>query len=193
MKTLGRTIALSAAVALAGCAQTGSLGDILGGVLNAPSQTLSGTIQDVDTRTQQILVRTSDNQTVAVSYDERTDVVYQQQNYPVTALEAGDQVNLRLAETSNGRYYTDRIDVTASGGGTSSGDVQLVQGTVRNIDYTNGAFTLATSNQGTLTVTLPYNPRSSDVDRFRSLRSGDYVRLYGTYLSSTRVELRQFN
>ena len=193
MKILGRTIALSAAVALAGCAQTGSLGDILGGVLNAPSQTLSGTIQDVDTRTQQILVRTSDNQTVAVSYDERTDVVYQQQNYPVTALEAGDQVNLRLAETSNGRYYTDRIDVTASGGGTSSGDVQLVQGTVRNIDYTNGAFTLATSNQVTLTVTLPYNPRSSDVDRFRSLRSGDYVRLYGTYLSSTRVELRQFN
>jgi tRNA(Ile2) C34 agmatinyltransferase TiaS len=193
MKTLGRTIALSAAVALAGCAQTGTLGDILGGVLNAPSQTLSGTIQDVDTRTQQIFVRTSNNQTVAVSYDERTDVVYQQQNYPVTSLEDGDQVNMRLAETSNGRYYTDRIDVTASGSGTNSGDAQLVQGTVRNIDYNNGAFTLATSNQGTLTVTLPYNPRSSDVDRFRSLRSGDYVRLYGTYLSSTRVELRQFN
>jgi hypothetical protein len=41
-------------------------------------------------------------------------------------------------------------------------------------------------------VTLPYNPRSQDADRFRSLRSGDYVRFYGTYLSNNRVQLRQF-
>ena len=52
MKTLGRTIALSAAVLVGACSQAGQLGDILGGVLNAPAQTLAGTVQGVDTRAQ---------------------------------------------------------------------------------------------------------------------------------------------
>jgi hypothetical protein len=194
MKTLSRTFALIAAVGLGGCAQAGTLGDILGGVMNAPAQTVAGTVQGVDTRAQQIFIRTSDNQTVAITYDDRTDVVYQNQNYPVTALEAGDQVNLRIQSTTNGGYYTDRIDVTssASSSGSNNANVQSIQGTVRQVDLTNGAFTIGTNNQGVLTVTLPYNPRSSDLDRFRSLRSGDYVRLYGVYLTNSRVELRQF-
>jgi FtsP/CotA-like multicopper oxidase with cupredoxin domain len=195
MKHLTRGAVLLSAVALSACAQAGTLGDILGGVMNAPAQTLTGTIQGVDTRAYQVFVRTSDNQTVAVSYDDRTSVVYQQQNYPVTALERGDEVTLRLTNASNNTYYTDRIDVTrsASGtGGTTSGNVQSVQGTVRQMDMTNGAFTLSTTTNGVLTVTLPYNPRSSDLDRFRNLRSGDYVRLYGIYLTNSRVELQQF-
>ncbi len=195
MKELMRGAVLVSTVALSACAQAGTLGDILGGVMNAPAQTLTGTIQGVDTRANQVFVRTSDNQTVAVSYDDRTSVVYQQQNYPVTALERGDEVTLRLTNASNNTYYTDRIDVTrsASGtGGTTSGNVQSVQGTVRQLDMTNGAFTLSTTTNGVLTVTLPYNPRSSDLDRFRNLRSGDYVRLYGIYLTNSRVELQQF-
>jgi hypothetical protein len=39
---------------------------------------------------------------------------------------------------------------------------------------------------------MPYNPNRADVDRFNSLRSGDYVRLYGVFLNESRVELRQF-
>ncbi|HEY0673995.1 MAG TPA: hypothetical protein VGD27_17090 [Longimicrobiales bacterium] len=191
MKSVTRALTIAAAIGLGGCAQAGSLGEILGGVLNAPAQTVAGTIHGVDTRAQQIFLRTSDNQTVAISYDDRTDVVYQQQNYPVTALESGDQVNVRITSTTNGGYYTDRIDVTSSGSADNA-NVQSVQGTVRQVDFTNGAFTLSTSNQGIITVTLPYNPRSQDLDRFRSLRSGDYVRLYGIYLSNSRVELRQF-
>jgi hypothetical protein len=193
MKTIAKALAFSAALIAGGCAQAGTLGDILGGVLNSPAQTLAGTVQGVDSRAQQIFIRTSDNQTVAVSYDDRTDVVYQNQNYQVTALESGDQVNLRIQSTTNGGYYTDRIDVTSSSSNsTTGGNVQTLQGTVRQVDLSNGYFTLATSNQGVLTVTLPYNPRSSDLDRFRSLRAGDYVRLYGIYLSNSRVELRQF-
>lgn len=198
MKNIGTRVILAAAVAISGCAQAGTLGDILGGVMNAPAQTVAGTIQGVDTRAQQIFVRTTDNQTVSIAYDDRTAVNYQQQNYPVTALESGDQVNVRVTSTQNGGYYTDRIDVTQSassssgGAGTTGGDVQQFQGTVRQVDLANGLFTLATSNQGIYTVTLPYNPRSTDVDRFRNLRSGDYVRIYGTLLTNSRVELRQF-
>lgn len=190
---LSKTVALSAAIALSACAQAGSLGDILGGVLNAPAQSVTGTIQSVDSRSQRIYLRTSDNQTVALSYDDRTSVVYQQQSYPVSALEAGDQVSVRVTGTTGGGYYADRIDVTSSaGGGGAGGNVQAVQGTVRQVDLANGAFTVNTTSQGLLTITLPYNPRSQDLDRFRSLRSGDYVRLYGVYLTNSRVELRQF-
>lgn len=195
MKSWIQRSALVALVALGGCAQAGTLGDILGGVMNAPAQTMTGTIQGVDTRAQQIFVRTSDNQTVAIGYDDRTAVVYQQQNYSVTDLESGDAVTVRLTNATNGGYYTDRVDVTQSvsaSGNNSNSNVQSVQGTVRQIDATNGMFTIATTNQGTLTVTLPYNPRSTDVDRFRNLRQGDFVRLYGTFLTNTRVELRQF-
>ena len=45
---------------------------------------------------------------------------------------------------------------------------------------------------GTLVVSLPYNPRSTDVDRFRRLRSGDNVRLSGRLLNAQRFELEQF-
>lgn len=191
MKMMANVILLAGAAGLSACSQAGTLGDILGGVLNAPSQTVAGTIQGVDTRAQQIFLRTSDNQTVALSYDDRTDVVYQNQNYPVTALEAGDEVTARIVESNNGGYYTDRIDVRGSAS-SNDNNVQSVQGTVRQIDHTNGLFTVATSNQGVLTVAMPFNPRSQDLSRFRDLRAGDFVRLYGTYVTSTRVELRQF-
>jgi hypothetical protein len=49
------------------------------------------------------------------------------------------------------------------------------------------------NNGGTLTVTLPYNVSNSDLDRFNNLRSGEFVRFYGTYLSNAQVQLRQFN
>jgi hypothetical protein len=45
---------------------------------------------------------------------------------------------------------------------------------------------------GTVTVSLPYNPSTNDANTFNRLRSGDYVRFYGTYLGNSRVELRQF-
>lgn len=197
MNSMTKALVLSSALALGGCAQAGGLGEILGGVLNAPAQSMAGTVQGVDTRAQQIFVRTTDNQTVAVSYDDRTAVVYQNENYPVTALESGDQISVRVTQTSNGVYYTDRVDVTSSvssnNTGTNSNDnIQQVQGTVRQIDLSSGRFTITTSNQGTLTIAMPYNSRSQDVDRFRSLRSGDFVRLYGTYLSNTQVQLVQF-
>ena len=54
-------------------------------------------------------------------------------------------------------------------------------------------FTVDVNNYGTLTVTLPNNLSSNDVNRFNSLRSGDFVRFYGTYLNSSQVQLRQFN
>jgi hypothetical protein len=176
------------------CAANG-LGNVLGGVLGGGSQEISGSVQGVDTRSQQVFIQQSNGQTMGVTYDSRTQVVYGNQNYSVNSLERGDQVTVRIASSDGSGPYTDyiRVDqsVTSTNGGSVSGNVQTVQGNVRSINYQQGWFTL-NSNNGVLTVTLPYNPNQTDVNRFQNLRTGQYVRLYGVYLNNSRVELRQF-
>jgi hypothetical protein len=182
-------------VSLGACGN--SLGNVLGSVLGgggAQSGQLAGTIRGVDSRSQQIAIQQSNGQTITVGYDSQTQVVYQNQNYSPTALENGDQVTARVQANGNS-YYTDYVQVDQSVRGTTGGstsNLQSVQGTVRQIDRSNGLFTVDVNNYNTLTVSLPYNLSSTDVNRFNNLRSGDVVRFYGTFLNNTRVELRQF-
>ena len=185
-------------VSLGACGN--SLGNVLGSVLggggaqSGQSGQLAGTIRGVDSRSQQIAIQQSNGQTVTVGYDSQTQVVYQNQNYSPTALENGDQVTARVQANGNS-YYTDYVQVDQSVRGTTGGstsNLQSVQGTVRQIDRSNGLFTVDVNNYNTLTVSLPYNLSSTDVSRFNNLRAGDVVRFYGTFLNNTRVELRQF-
>jgi hypothetical protein len=203
-------------VAAAACA---GLGNVLGGS-GAPQQgqqgQISGTVAGVDTRAQQIGIQQSNGQTIGIGYDDQTRVVYQNQYYNVTNLEQGDQVTARVQSDANGSYYTDLVQVDQSvsntgnngypnggnpnggypnggnNGGTVNGSVQSIQGTVTDIDRTNGTFTLAGTNYGTVTVSLPYNVSRTDANRFQSLRTQDFVRVSGVFLNNTRFELRQF-
>ncbi|HWE42499.1 MAG TPA: hypothetical protein VG432_08335 [Gemmatimonadaceae bacterium] len=188
------TVAL-ALIAMSACANSG-LGNILGSVLGGGGNELAGTIQGVDTRNQQIGIIQSNGQTVGVRYDNNTRVIYQNQNYPVTALENGDQVVARIQDNGNGSYYTDSIQVTQSvqngGSGTGSGNVQSFQGTVRQVDIQNGLFTIDGGTGYVVTVSMPYSPTRADLNRFQNLRQGDQVRFYGVALNNTRIELRQF-
>ena len=181
-------------IANAACSQLGSVLGGMGGMGGSPQASqVSGYVEGVDTRSQQIGIQTSNGQRVLLSYDNQTAVVYQNQNYPVTALERGDQVTARVQSTTGGEYYTDlvQVDQSVSGTGGVSGNVQSFQGTVGQIDQSNGAFRLDGSN-ASVVVTLPYNVRQSDLNTFRQLRVGDRVRLYGVLLNNSRIELRQF-
>ncbi|MEP6692644.1 MAG: hypothetical protein ABJD07_15915 [Gemmatimonadaceae bacterium] len=189
----------------AACNGLGALGRVLGGGAQqggAQQNEITGRIRGVNARSQQIGVQQSDGQTVALVYDNRTQVVYQNQSYPVTSLENGDEVTARIQSDNNGGYYTDLIQVnrsvSGSGGGVNPGNggsenVQAYQGTVRQVDRNNGVFVIDAGYSSLVTVALPYNVRRSDVDRFQSLRPGDVVRFYGVQLNNSRVELRQFN
>ena len=192
---VGAAVALAAVVTA--CSSLGSVGDILGGVLGGGGSQVSGTVRGVNTQSQFISLQQSNGQNVDLRFDNQTRVVYQNQVYSVTSLDPGDQVNARVQQLQSGEYYTDSIavvqPVSGSGTSTGSGAVQSLQGTVRQIDRTNGLFTVDAGGNVTLTVSLPYNASSTTVQRFNSLRSGDYVRFQGVYLSQTRVELRQFN
>lgn len=196
LQRAARTTAVALAlIATSACANSG-LGNILGSVLGGGGNELAGTIQGVDTRNQQIGIIQSNGQTVGVRYDNNTRVIYQNQNYPVTALENGDQVVARIQDNGNGNYYTDSIQVTQSvqggGTGTGSGSVQSFQGTVRQVDIQNGLFTIDGGTGYVVTVSMPYNPTRADLNRFQNLRQGDMVRFYGVALNNTRIELRQF-
>ena len=200
-RLIRHTAAAALMMASAG-ACAGNLGNVLGGVLGgngtgSQSAQLSGTIRGVDTRSQQIAIQEPNGQTIPVSYDNQTQVVYQNQNYSPTSLENGDRVTARVQATNGNSYYTDYVQVDQSVNGTNNGsvsnNVQSLQGTVRQVDRRNGLFTIDMNNGYTLTVTMPYNPAANDVNRFNNLRSGDFVRFYGTYLSSSQIQLRQFN
>ncbi len=206
MRILQRALAAGSVLAFlsaGACANAGAIGDVLGGVLGggqAQSGQVAGTIAGVNTQSQQIGLTTTDGQTVGLLFDGNTKVVYQNQLYPVTALERGDEVVMRVQTTQDGGYYTDSVFVTRSvtSGGSSGGsaggsaNVQALQGTVRQIDRTNGLFALETGNGVMLTVSMPYNVSTADANKFRNLRTGEHVRIYGVYLNNSRVELRQF-
>jgi hypothetical protein len=194
MSRLGTAAALAAT--LGACSSTGGLGSILGGVLGGlggGGNQVSGTVQTVDTRNLQVIVAQSNGQTVALNYDNSTTVVFNNQNYQVTSLERGDQITAVVQQLQNGGYYTSQIQVDQSVSGTVGGGSQVsFDGTVRQLNVQSGWFTMDTNNSGRITVTIPYNARSNDVTKFQNLRVGDYVRLYGSVISSGQVQLSQF-
>ena len=199
MRLFGRSAAAaSTLVMLAACSGTGGLGSVLGSVLGGGqgANQVSGYVQGVNTRSQYIALQSSSGQSVNIQYDNQTRVVYNNQSFPVTSLDRGDQVTARIQSTNNGSYYTDLVQVDqpvqGSNGSTASGNVQTIQGTVRGIDMQNGLFSLDMGTGTRVTVSMPYSPSRADQNRFQNLRQGDYVRIAGVYLNNTRVELRQF-
>jgi hypothetical protein len=205
MKTK-RGAVVAALLIASGCAQAGSLGDVLGGVLGG-GQPVGGTqsgavtaeVRAVDTRNQIIEIRTDDGQNADIRYDQNTRVVYRQQEYQVSALESGDLVRMDVQRTTGNEYYTRDIEVQQSvqdrRGDTGYSDPNALyqfSGTVDQIDQTRGLFTLRTRNDEVVTVAMPYNASSSARDRFQRLRRGSSVAIEGRYLSQEQVQLTRF-
>ena len=210
MKTFTRAVRGAAAglalLAGAGCSQLGTVGDILGGVLTpaggGQGGEVYGEIRAIDTQRQIVQIQTQQGQVGNVYFDNRTQVVYNQQRYSVTALERGDVVAMRIQQDQRGNAYTDYIQVTQSvqdrGGGYGGGypdntgyGTTRLEGNVGWVDTSRGQFELRTS-RGTVTVVMPYSPSSGTLDRFRRLRGGDYVRVEGQLVSQNRFELSRF-
>ncbi|SOD04080.1 hypothetical protein SAMN05216486_1233 [bacterium JGI 053] len=212
MRGLRGAVVLGAGLAIAGCSQLGTLGNVLGGVMQpgagSGSAQVAGTVRYVDTQRQMLQVTTTNGQTGNVYFDNRTQVVYQQQNYPVTALEQGDEVQLQLQQDQQGNYYASYIMVTRSvtdnggynsnggynnggynNGGYNNGGMIQTEGRVGWIDYQRGQFQLVTSGR-TYTVMMSNNVAASDVNRFRSLRQNTYVRVQGQMVGNNQNQLQ---
>lgn len=199
----GVVLVLATAGCGGGLGNLGALGDILaGGAAGAGGQQgqqgqIAGEIQGVDSGRQLIQLRTDDGRNGSLYYDQNTVVVFQQQQYPVNALERGDLVVITAQQDAQGNLYAGRVDVRQSvqqrtGQGATGGELRQFAGQVGGIDYDRGLFELRSQYGGTLTVALPYNPAAATVDRFRRLRAGDAVQIEGTLIGDNRVELSRF-
>ena len=191
-----RVVAVLMLSGASACSTVGGLGSVLGSVLGGgQGNQVSGYVQGLDTRSQQLYLQDPNGQAITLQYDANTQVVYNNQRYDVRSLERGDQVTARVQTSGNGVYYTDLVQVDRSVSGpasSSSVNVQAMQGTVRQVDVNNGLFLADLQGGGRVTVQLGSQLSSSDYNRFRALRPGDYMRFYGVWLDNSRVELRQF-
>jgi hypothetical protein len=177
-------------------------------------------VQRVDARRQSIQVETPDGRAGSVIYDLGTQVVHEDRPFPITSLGPGDVVNLRIQEVDRNNLYASRIEVVQLSGDADSGaedDADLparelggaqpgrqaadtvsppslhrIRGSVDEIDAERGTFELTTEAGTVVTVSLPFNPRSEVLERFRTLRSGESVRVEVQPLFGTRVELHRF-
>lgn len=134
-----------------------------------------------------------------------TRVRYHGYDYPVDALQPGDLVAFVPSPRAAPYIDTLRIQVPVQARVPGSpyaratvpetvARARVVDGTVERIDYDRGIFELRPRDGGDrmVTIALPYNARSADVDSFRRLRRGDYVRVEGEFVNADNVQLMAF-
>ncbi|MDH3446163.1 MAG: hypothetical protein OEN50_19730 [Deltaproteobacteria bacterium] len=198
----GLTLALALAVS-AGCSDNNFalMGrDTLppGATQTVPDEIVA-TVERLDNSSREIHLRPNDGRTRVVGYSTDARVMYRGREYPVSQLEAGDVVAMRLTQDSRGNSYTDLIrvqqsirDRDQSRGDTSRLGIQMVDGRVEQVNFQRSSFEIRDQSRDRVLVSLPDNARRSEVDRFRALRSGDYVRVEGRFTSRDQFELESF-
>jgi len=160
-----------------------------------------GEIDRVDRGRREISVIADDGRRQLLPYDiDRTHVVYHGWDYAVDDLEAGDRVAFRPLPRSVSYIDTIRVlePVQARSGTTiarplpARARADVVEGTVERVDPSLGTFDLRPPTGRTITVSVPYNAKTADVDSFRSLRRGDRVRVEGEFVNSESLQLLSF-
>jgi hypothetical protein len=139
-----------------------------------------------------------------------TRVVYHGFDYATDALEAGDiitfvpspragpyvdviRLQVPVQARTPGSPYARSTGAPYARAATPVTRAQMLEGTVERIDYDRGVFDVRPRAGGRIvTVALPYNARGSDVENFRRLRNGDYVRVEGEYVNADNVQLMAF-
>lgn len=190
------------ALAFAGCHELGHIEGIegLGGYGGTSGKDVIGEVEYVDPRAREIEVRTDGGRTAVLRYDDRTQVVYRQRNYPVANLERGDYIAARVQQDRDRRDYTDAITVRESvqdrrgSGSSTSGSSRFdqIEGRVEYIDARRGTFELRDSRNRLIVVSVPFNAPRQVMDRFNRLREGDDVRIEGKTVGNDRFELENF-
>ncbi len=156
--------------------------------------TLHGEVRSVDTRSARLHLREDRGRNQTVRYDNRTRVVYRQQSYPVSALERGDRVAVRVVYDRSGQPWADRIDVRESvrDRGRTAGRTQRLDGTVSWVDTRRGSFSVSPQRGRSIVIHAPRNLSRSDEQRLNRLRRGDRVRVEVRALGRDQYELVRF-
>lgn len=154
---------------------------------------LTGEVERVDTRREEIFLRTRDGRTTVVSFDRQSRVLYRGRELPVTALRPGDQVALRVRGGERGVPVADLVRVREQLGERErvarSGRIETLEGIVERVEEGRGFFELRPSRGPTVRVMVPENREREELAR---LREGDRVRIEGWFLGREEFELASF-
>lgn len=156
----------------------------------------------IDPARREIRVQTDDGRKRVLLYDRNlTRVTYHGWNYTVDQLEAGDLIAFRTRPRDGDEVETIRIQdpVQARRGppGTARRSppparADVVEGTVERVQVDLGVFDVQPRTGRVVTVSVPYNAKPSDVESFRRLRRGDFVRVEGEFVNPESLQLLSF-
>jgi hypothetical protein len=185
-------ILLALVSGIVGCATLAGVDELPGS--RGRATTVHAEVRSVDARSGRIHLREERGRNRVVHYDGRTRVVYRQRTYPVTALERGDRVSVRVVQDRGGRAWADRIDVRENvrERGRGAARVQRIDGTVAWVDARRGSFAVAPGRGRSVVVYLSGDLGRSDRVRFQRLRRGERVRADVRPLGRGEYELVRF-
>ncbi len=161
---------------------------------------IRGEVTQIDPGRREVLVQTDEGRRQVLPYDvNATRVVYHGRDYTIDSLESGDIVAFRFPPRSS---YVETIrvqePVQARTGSTFAGREPLpprssvIEGRVERVQPDLAAFDVRSRSGRTVTVSVPYNARTADIDNFRRLRTGDYVRVEGEFVNRDSLQLLAF-
>ena len=160
---------------------------------------IAGEIDRIDRSRREIHVIADDRRPQVLDYDiNRTRVLYHGYDYTIDQLEAGDRVAFRTPRRGDWIESVRVLEpVQARSGPTLARPAarpraDILEGTVERVDVSLGTFEVLPRGGRAVTVSVPYNARAADVDRFRSLRRGDQVRIEGEFVNAESLQLLAF-
>jgi hypothetical protein len=159
-----------------------------------------GEVERVDLGSRRIYLRPDRGDSRIVAFRADAQVLYRGREYPVSRLEPGDLVAMQMMRRdSRGDSYAHLIrlqesvrDQSRSGLRESAPQIQALSGRVEGVDFRRNSFDLNDQPGKPLLVVLSENARDSDRERFRTLRTGDRVRIEGKFTGPDRFELLSF-
>ncbi len=161
---------------------------------------IRGEVTQIDPGRREVLVQTDDGRRQVLPYDiNGTRVVYHGRDYTIDSLESGDIVAFRFPYRSS---YVDTIRVqepVQARAGTTLAEREplpprstVIEGTVERVQPNLAAFDVRARSGRMVTVSIPFNARTADIDSFRRLRTGDYVRVEGEFVNPENLQLLAF-
>jgi hypothetical protein len=129
----------------------------------------------------------------------RTQVTYHGWEYAGDNLEAGDLIAYERAPRNG---YVESIRIVEPVQARTAASVvrnapavprrNVVEGTVERIEPDLGVFDIRPRTGRSVTASIPYNARTADIESFRDLRRGDFVRVEGEFVSPDNFQLVSF-
>jgi len=169
--------------------------------LQLDQEEIFAAVERVDSASRTLHLRLEDGRNRAVGYSNDVRVLHHGQNYSIAQLERGDQVSMQLNTDSRGNASTNLIrvledvrerDQNRETNAGSDAKAQTLDGRVERLDVQRRSFEIRDQSGAPVVVSLSADAPRSDIDRFRALRDGDYVRVEGRFVDRQRFELAAF-